>query len=146
MRSRFIALGAAAALSLTVSAARAEVVEVTETRTIQGTVSQITPSSQIVIQSGAGAPTTYTVSKNTTYVDANGNVISYEQVRGHPVQIYVAPDQPKVVERVVVTEPVKQVIEERTVEHPQIEHRIEQQVAPGTTTRTHTESRTETTE
>jgi len=113
VKRHFIAASSILALGLGVATANAEVVqrEVTETRTVTGTVSEISPSKQIVVRSTSGSPTTYTIDKKTTFVDEQGNVVSYEQVRGQPVRIYVSestPAQPVVVERVVVSKPVEQ--------------------------------------
>jgi hypothetical protein len=105
----------AVAVGALATAVGAEVVshEVTETSTITGTVSEVTPSSRIVVTSTSGAPTTYTIDKKTVFVDEAGTVVSYDQVRGQPVKVYVSEskEQPVVVERVVVTKPVTRVIE-----------------------------------
>jgi len=110
-----VAVGAVAVGALA-TAVGAEVVshEVTETSTITGTVSEVTPSSRIVVTSTSGAPTTYTIDKKTVFVDEAGTVVSYDQVRGQPVKVYVSEskEQPVVVERVVVTKPVTRVIEQ----------------------------------
>ena len=99
--------------------------EVTETRTISGTVSDVTPSSRIVVTSTTGAPTTYTLDQKTVFVDEAGNVVSYDQVRGQPVKIYVSEnkEQPVVVERVVVAKPATRVIQ--TQPAPQVMQRTE---------------------
>jgi hypothetical protein len=105
-----VAVGAVAVGALA-TAVGAEVVshEVTETSTITGTASEVTPSSRIVVTSTSGAPTTYTIDKKTVFVDEAGTVVSYDQVRGQPVKVYVSEskEQPVVVERVVVTKPVR---------------------------------------
>ena len=110
-----VAVGAVAVGALA-TAVGAEVVshEVTETSTITGTMSEVTPSSRIVVTSTSGAPTTYTIDKKTVFVDEAGTVVSYDQVRGQPVKVYVSEskEQPVVVERVVVTKPVTRVIEQ----------------------------------
>jgi len=117
-----------AAVGLLVNGVGAEVVsrEVTATTTITGTASEVTPSSRIVVTSTAGAPTTYTLDQKTVFVDESGNVVSYEQVRGQPVQIYVSEskEQPVVVERVVVAKPVTRVIEQKPAA-PQVMQRTE---------------------
>ena len=99
--------------------------EVTETKTISGTVSDLTPSSRIVVTSTTGAPTTYTLDQRTVFVDEAGNVVSTDQVRGQPVKIYVSEnkEQPVVVERVVVAKPVTRVIQ--TQPAPQVIQRTE---------------------
>ena len=110
-----VAVGAVAVGALA-TAVGAEVVshEVTDTSTITGTMSEVTPSSRIVVTSSSGAPTTYTIDKKTVFVDEAGTVVSYDQVRGQPVKVYVSEskEQPVVVERVVVTKPVTRVIEQ----------------------------------
>lgn len=100
------------ALGSSVAPAAADVVErqvtETETTTVSGTVSEISPSSRIVIQSSSGAPKTYTINKSTTFVDEEGNTVTYDQVQGRPVRIYVhetTREEPVVVERVVVSKP-----------------------------------------
>jgi len=107
-----------ATLGLLAGTALAEEVvrrEVTETTTVTGTVSDVTPSSRLVVTSSTGAPTTYTIDQKTVFVDEAGNVVSYEQVRGQPVKVYVSEskEQPVVVERVVLSKPVTRVIEQR---------------------------------
>jgi hypothetical protein len=127
---------ALAAVGVLATGASAETMsrEVTETKTITGTVSDVTPSSRIVVTSTTGAPTTYTIDKKTVFVDESGNVVSYEQVRGQPVKIYVTEnrEQPVVVERVVLAKPTTRVIEQKTV------------VAPAPQAVQRTETRTET--
>ncbi|MBY0279763.1 hypothetical protein K2Z84_30885 [Candidatus Binatia bacterium] len=130
MQKHFFRSGALAlAASLTLaSGALADSVtsrEVTETKTISGTVSDVTPSSRIVVTSTTGAPTTYTLDQRTVFVDEAGNVVSYDQVRGQPVKIYVSEnkEQPVVVERVVVSKPATRVIE--TQPAPQVMKRTE---------------------
>lgn len=112
MRASIIA-ASMVALGLSVAPARADVVErqitETETTTVTGTVSEITPSSRIVIQSQSGGPKTYTINKSTTFVDEEGNTVTYDQLQGRPVRIYVhetTREEPVVVERVVVSKPV----------------------------------------
>jgi hypothetical protein len=104
------------AVGAVVTAPRAEMTshEVTETSTVTGMVSDVTPSSRIVLTQTSGAPTTYTIDNKTVFVDESGNVVTYEQVRGQPVKIYVSEskDQPVVVERVVVTKPVAHIVEQ----------------------------------
>ena len=129
---RTAAIAAAASGLLAGSALADEVVsrQVTETSTISGTVSEVMPSSRIVVTSSSGAPTTYTIDKRTVFVDESGNVVSYEQVRGQPVKIYVSEskEQPVVVERVVLSKPATttRVIEQRTAPAaPQVMKRTE---------------------
>lgn len=128
---RMAAIAVAASGLLAGSALAEEVVshQVTETSTITGTVSEVQPSSRIVVTSQSGAPTSYTIDKRTVFVDEAGNVVSYDQVRGQPVKIYVSEskEQPVVVERVVLSKPASttRVIEQRTVPAPQVMKRSE---------------------
>jgi len=98
--------------------------EVTETSTVTGTVTDVTPSSRIVVTTTSGAPTTYAIDKKTVFVDETGNTVTYDQVRGQPVKVYVSEsrEQPVVVERVVVTKPVARIIEQPA---PQVLQRSE---------------------
>lgn len=63
--------------------------QTTETNSA-GTITSFTPgSSQIVVKTSTGAPATYTYSKQTTFVDASGNVINYETIKsGEPTTVY----------------------------------------------------------
>ena len=136
---RTASLAAVTATLLAAPAAFADEVtrhEVTESRTVTGTVSEVTPSSRIVVTQTGGSPTTYTLDQRTVFVDESGNVVSYEQVRGKPVKIYVSEskEQPVVVERVVVTKPATTVYQTQPAPV---------QAAPPVTQRT--ETRTETT-
>lgn len=119
----------AAAVGLIAGSVGAETIsrEVTETKTVTGTVSEVTPTSRIVVTSSTGAPTTYTLDKKTVFVDESGNVVSYEQVRGQPVKIYVSEskEQPVVVERVVVSKPTTTRVIEQRPAAPQVLQRTE---------------------
>ena len=73
--------------------APAELVEKTTTSetTYRGTVSEINPN-QIIVKSDTGSPTTYTVTNKTTYVDADGNVVTRESIARQPVTVYYSKD------------------------------------------------------
>lgn len=83
----------------------------TTTTTINaaGTIQEFTPgTSRIIVRSATGAPVTYTYSRQTTFVDAAGNVVSAETIRpGEPTTVYYAMQagQP-VVSRIVVNRTV----------------------------------------
>lgn len=81
----------------------------TTSTTTAGTIQSFTPgTSQIIVRSSTGSPVTYTYSKQTTFVDAAGNVLSTETIRpGEPTTVYYALEggQP-VVSRVVVNRTV----------------------------------------
>ena len=93
------------------SIAQAQVVqkETTEkTTTYSGTVSELVPSTNTIIirSESAPAPTTYTYTKQTTFVDSDGNVVSQETVKGNPVTVYYSKEgDSMVVNKVVVTKP-----------------------------------------
>ena len=55
-----------------------------------GTVTEFAPTAnQIIVRTSAGAPATYSVTKQTTYVDEAGNVVSAETIRpGVPTKVY----------------------------------------------------------
>ena len=76
----------------------------TAATTTAGTISEFTPGSQIVVQTSAGSPMTYSVSKTTTYVDTEGNTVSYETIRpGTPTTVYYVTEAGRpVVSKVVV--------------------------------------------
>lgn len=71
----------------------AELLEKTTTSetTYKGTVSEIEPS-KIIIKSETGAPTSYTVTSKTSYVDADGNVVTRESVANQPVTVFYTKD------------------------------------------------------
>ncbi len=76
-----------------------------KTTTYKGTVSEFAPgSSTIVLKSDSGSPTSYQISEKTTFVDANGNVVSRETLRNQPVTVYTMPSDggQTVVSKVVV--------------------------------------------
>ena len=77
----------------------------TQATNSEGTIQTFTPGqSQIVVKSTTGAPVTYSYSKKTTFVDADGNVVNYESIKaGDPTTVYYTTEngQP-VVSKVVV--------------------------------------------
>lgn len=92
-------LACAAALVLVMGAAGSvaasdvverEVIEKTTTTKYSGTVTRVDPgSSTIVVRSEAApAPQTYTYTKQTTFVDDAGNVVTYEAIQNRPVTVY----------------------------------------------------------
>ena len=86
------------------------------TTTYRGRVTEIDPSSStFILQSeSASAPTKYTFTKKTTFVDAAGNVVTLESIRNSPVTIYSTREgDSTVVSKVVVTKPMGGVIEKR---------------------------------
>lgn len=65
----------------------------TSSTTSNGTVSDFTPSTITVRSTSSTAPTSYSYSKTTTYVDENGNPVSMETVHsGAPVTVYYTDD------------------------------------------------------
>jgi len=103
-----------------VSAAVAGTTEETTTErttTYKGVVTDMPDSTTMVLKSDAGAPTRYTFSEKTTFVDADGNVVSRETIKNQPVTIYTAPEgSSTIVSKVVVGRPGETVRRERTVE------------------------------
>lgn len=89
------------------TASSAEQITTTEkTTTYSGVVSEVNPTtSTIILKSEKGpAPVTYTYTKETTFVDADGKVVSYETIRNLPVTVEYSKDGERtVVRRVVVT-------------------------------------------
>jgi hypothetical protein len=87
-----LVLSGALVLAVAVSVP-AETVEKTTTSetTYRGTVSEINPS-QIIVKSDSGSPMTYTVTNKTTYVDADGNVVTRESIANQPVTVYYSKD------------------------------------------------------
>ena len=81
--------------------------QTTETN-MAGTVTSFTPgSSQMVVKTSTG-PATYNYTKKTTFVDASGNVVSYESIKaGDPTTVYYTTvDGQPVVSKVVVNRSV----------------------------------------
>ena len=93
----------------------------TTTTTSAGTVSDFTPDAITVRTTTAAAPTSYTFSKTTTYVDENGNPVSVETVHsGMPVTVYYTRDgdrmlASKVIVRKVTTTAVPVLVQPTTV-------------------------------
>ena len=86
-----------------------------KTTTYSGTVSAIEPSSSTIILKSESAPepVKYTYTKNTTFVDASGNVVSQETIKNSPVTVtYVKEGDSMVVTKVVQTRPA--VMEKKT--------------------------------
>lgn len=99
--------------------AQAQVVqkETTEkTTTYSGTVSEILPSTNTIIirSESATTPTKYTYTKQTTFVDSDGNIVSQETVKGNPVTVYYSKEgDSMVVNKVVVTKPAGGMIQKK---------------------------------
>jgi hypothetical protein len=105
-----ISIGFALGVLATASIAMADetVTTKTETTTYTGTVSQLDPASSTIILKSETSPTpvTYTYTKDTSFVDANGNIVTYEAVRNSPVRVeYSNVGGQVVVRRVVQTGP-----------------------------------------
>jgi hypothetical protein len=103
-------LGLAAGLFAIVSIATADetVTTKTETTTYSGTVSEINPTASTIILRSEASPTpvTYKYTKETSFVDASGNVVSYETIRNSPVRVeYSTVGGETIVRRVVQTGP-----------------------------------------
>lgn len=101
-------LGLAVLADVSLSAAQSETVTTSKTTTYTGVVSDINPSaSTIILKSETSpAPVTYTYTKETTFVDANGNVVTSEAIRNSPVRVeYVTEGGVTIVRRVIQTQP-----------------------------------------
>jgi hypothetical protein len=101
-------LGFAVGLLAIASIAESTVTTKTETTTYSGTVSEVNPTaSTIILRSDASpTPVTYKYTKETSFVDANGNVVSYETIRNSPVRVeYSTVGGETIVRRVVQTGP-----------------------------------------
>lgn len=98
----------ALALGLSAGFALADTVTTSETTTYSGVVSEINPAtSTIILKSETSpAPVTYTYTKETAFMDANGNVVTSETVRNSPVRVeYTNTGGQVIVRRVVQTQP-----------------------------------------
>lgn len=96
------------ALGLSAGIALAETVTTSETTTYSGVVSEINPAtSTIILKSETSpAPVTYTYTKETSFVDANGNVVTSETIRNSPVRVeYTTVGGQTIVRRVIQTQP-----------------------------------------
>ena len=77
----------------------------TSTTESAGTVSTIDPSAITIQSTTSMAPTSYSYSKTTTYVDQNGNPVSVETVKsGLPVTVYYTKDGDRMIASKVVVQ------------------------------------------
>lgn len=76
----------------------------TKTTTYSGVVSQIDPSSStIILKSDASPePMSYSYTKETSFVDPTGRVVSYETMRNAPVTIEYSNDDGRMIVRKVI--------------------------------------------
>ena len=90
-------------LLATTAGADETVTTTTKTTSYSGVVSQIDPSSStIILKSDASPePTSYSYSKETTFVDSTGRVVSYESMRNAPVTVEYTTDGGRMVVRKV---------------------------------------------
>lgn len=98
----------ALALGLSAGVALAETVTTSETTTYSGVVSEINPATSTIILKSetAPAPVTYIYTKETAFVDANGNVVTSETIRNSPVRVeYSTVGGQTIVRRVIQTQP-----------------------------------------
>jgi hypothetical protein len=101
-------------------AADTSVTTTEKTTTYTGVVSEINPSTSTIILKSetAPAPVTYHFTKETTFVDAQGNVVSYETIRNAPVTVeYMKEGDQVIVKRVVATRPGSVTHKEETTTH-----------------------------
>jgi ABC-type glycerol-3-phosphate transport system substrate-binding protein len=77
----------------------------TSTTESAGTVSNIDPTAITIQSTSSMAPTSYSYSKTTTYVDQNGNPVSVETVKsGLPVTVYYTRDGDRMIASKVVVQ------------------------------------------
>lgn len=89
--------------------ASAETVTTSKTTTYSGVVSEVNPTSSTIILKSETSPTpvTYQYTKETSFVDSKGNVVTYETIRNSPVTVeYSTEGGQTVVRRVIQTGPV----------------------------------------
>jgi hypothetical protein len=105
-----LSLAVAVALlgSVPVSLAAETVTKTQKTTTYSGMVSEINPTaSTIIVKSEtATAPSTYSFTKETVFVDGQGKVVTYETVKNSPVTVeYTTVGDRTIASRVVMTKP-----------------------------------------
>lgn len=91
-----------------------------KTTTYTGVVSEVNPTTSTIILKSetAPAPVTYTFTKETVFVDAQGNVVSYETIKNAPVTVeYIKEGDRTIVKRVVATRPGSVTHKEETTTH-----------------------------
>ena len=101
-------------------AAETSTTTVEKTTTYTGVLSEINPSTSTIILKSetAPAPATYNFTKETAFVDAQGNVVSYETIRNAPVTVeYMKEGDRTIVKRVVATRPATATHTEETTTH-----------------------------
>ncbi|HXC49383.1 MAG TPA: hypothetical protein VN634_00745 [Candidatus Limnocylindrales bacterium] len=91
-------------LVATTSSADETVTTTTKTTTYSGIVSQIDPTASTIILKSESSPepTTYSFTKETTFVDPTGRVVSYESMRNAPVTVEYTNDGGRMVVRKVI--------------------------------------------
>ncbi|MBI4515985.1 MAG: hypothetical protein HY699_09255 [Deltaproteobacteria bacterium] len=103
-----LALGLLGSVAVSLAADTSTTTTTEKTTTYTGVVSEINPSSSTIILKSekAPAPVTYTFTKETVFVDAQGKVVSSETIRNSPVTVeYSKEGDRTIVRRVVVTQP-----------------------------------------
>ena len=106
--------------SISISLADTSVTTTEKATTYSGVVSEINPttSTMIIKSETAPAPVTYTYTKQTAFVDAQGNVVSYETIKNAPVTVEYTKDGDRtIVTRVVATRPAVVMHKEETTTH-----------------------------
>ena len=91
-----------------------------KTTSYSGVVSDFnTGTSTIILKSEtAPAPTTYTFTKETVFVDGQGKVVSQETIRNSPVTVeYIKEGDRMIVRRVVLTTPTSGTRSKETTTH-----------------------------
>jgi hypothetical protein len=113
--------------SLSVNAAQTETVTTSKATTYSGVVSQIDPADSTIILESEASPTpvTYTYTKETKFVDANGNVVASETIRNSAVTVEYSTEGGNTIVRkvtqiapsVALTPPAEMILEKKTTTH-----------------------------
>ncbi len=99
-----------------ISSAETSVITTEKTTSYSGVVSEINPttSTMIIKSETAPAPVTYTYTKQTAFVDAHGNVVSYETIKNAPVTVEYTKDGDRTIVTRVVALPATVMHKEET--------------------------------
>lgn len=116
--SLVLAFGLLGSVSVGLAADTSTTTTTEKTTTYTGVVSEINPTTSTIILKSETAPTpvTYTFTKETVFVDAQGKVVSYETIKNAPVTVeYTKEGDRTIIKRVVTTRPGS--VKEETTTH-----------------------------
>ena len=112
MRKGYRSFAMAVVFALAVSPAWGTTIQTETTTTYTGVVSEITPSSRIILKSEDSGPKEYVITKKTVFLDAAGQPVAAEIIRGKPVTVvYSLEGDQLIVSKVLVTKPAATVTE-----------------------------------